>query len=57
MNDEPEQITLFQLEGFDEDGWVWACSPTAATSGAKISDELCRSQKAYGIVDYDKGEQ
>jgi hypothetical protein len=26
MNDEPEQDALFQIEGPDEDGCVWACS-------------------------------
>lgn len=27
MNDGPEQGALFRIEGPDEDGWVWACSP------------------------------
>lgn len=27
MDDEPEQGALFQMEGPDEDGCVWACSP------------------------------
>jgi hypothetical protein len=26
MDNEPEQCALFQLEGPDEDGCVWACS-------------------------------
>jgi len=26
-NNEPEQDTLFDIEGPDEDGCVWACSP------------------------------
>jgi hypothetical protein len=27
MDDEPEQEALFQVEGPDEDGCVWICSP------------------------------
>ncbi|MEA1071291.1 hypothetical protein [Sphingomonas sp. LY160] len=27
MEKEPEQEALFQIEGPDEDGCVWACSP------------------------------
>ena len=27
MEDEAEQEALFQLEGPDEDGCVWACAP------------------------------
>ena len=27
MDDEPPQEALFQIEGPDEDGCVWACSP------------------------------
>lgn len=27
MQDEPEQEALFQIEGPDEDGCVWICSP------------------------------
>ena len=27
MEDEPEQEALFELQGLDEDGCVWACSP------------------------------
>jgi hypothetical protein len=27
MQDEPEQKALFELEGPDEGGCVWACSP------------------------------
>ncbi|MEA1073307.1 hypothetical protein SH584_04170 [Sphingomonas sp. LY29] len=27
MEDQPEQEALFQIEGPDEDGCVWACSP------------------------------
>jgi hypothetical protein len=27
MEHEPEQEALFQIEGPDEDGCVWACSP------------------------------
>lgn len=27
MENQPEQEALFQIEGPDEDGCVWACSP------------------------------
>jgi hypothetical protein len=27
MTDEPEHEALFQIDGPDEDGCVWACSP------------------------------
>lgn len=27
MEDEPEQDALFEIEGPDEDGCVWICSP------------------------------
>lgn len=27
MENEPEQEALFELQGPDEDGCVWACSP------------------------------
>ena len=27
MNDEPQQDALFDIEGLDEDGCVWICSP------------------------------
>jgi hypothetical protein len=27
MSEEPQQDALFQIEGPDEDGCVWACSP------------------------------
>ena len=27
MSNQPEQDALFQIEGPDEDGCVWACSP------------------------------
>jgi hypothetical protein len=27
MEDEPEQTALFQIDGPDEDGCVWVCSP------------------------------
>jgi hypothetical protein len=27
MNNEPEQEALFQIDGPDDDGCVWACSP------------------------------
>jgi hypothetical protein len=29
MRDEPEQKALFHIEGPDEDGCVWICSPIA----------------------------
>lgn len=35
-DDEPEQEALFQIEGPDEDGCVWACS-------AKGRDDWCQS--------------
>jgi hypothetical protein len=27
VQEEPEQAVLFEIEGPDEDGCVWACSP------------------------------
>ena len=35
MTDGPEQPALFQIEGPDEDGCVWACSPEGRDIGCQ----------------------
>lgn len=41
MKDEPEQEALFQIEGPDEDGCVWICSPHG--DEPHVHDTWCRN--------------
>ena len=61
MEKEPEQEALFQLEGPDEDGCVWACSPGGRDvwcqnlgPAAKVVDVMSRWIES---VAYDEREQ
>ena len=56
MEDDPAQEALFQLEGPDEDGCVWACSPAGRDVWCqslgpteKVADVLARWLEA---IDY-----
>jgi hypothetical protein len=56
MHDEPEQEALFQIEGPDEDGCVWACSQNGREVWCqnlgpkdKVAEVLCQW---LGSIDY-----
>jgi hypothetical protein len=58
MEDEPEQEALFELQGPDEDGCVWACSPDGRDvwcqnlgPAAKVAELL---SQWLGSIDYDE---
>lgn len=58
MEDEPEQEALFELQGPDEDGCVWACSPagrdvwcTNLGPTEKVAEVMSRW---LGSIDYDE---
>jgi hypothetical protein len=56
MDDEPDQEALFEIEGPDEDGCVWICSPEGRevwcrNLGPKdaAAEKMC---KRLGSIDY-----
>ena len=61
MEDDPEQEALFELQGPDEDGCVWACSPAGDPHvwcqnlgpAAKVAEVL---SQWLGTIDYDEVE-
>ena len=60
MDEEPVQDALFQIEGPDEDGCVWACSPEGGDVWCqnlgpteKVAEVL---SQWLGSIDYDEKE-
>ena len=60
MEDEPQQEALFELQGPDEDGCVWACSPAGRDvwcqnlgPTAKVAEVL---SQWLGTIDYEEVE-
>ena len=58
MDDEPEQEALFEVEGPDEDGCVWICSPAGRDvwcrnlgPGEKVAEKM-----AQWLAEIDFGE-
>lgn len=56
MQDEPEQEALFEIEGPDEDGCVWICSPEGRDAWCrnlgpkeKAAEVMCQW---LGSIDY-----
>ena len=60
MQDEPEQEALFELQGPDEDGCVWACSPAGRDVWCQnlgpVDKVAAVMSQWLGTIDYDEVE-
>ena len=58
MNDELEQEALFELQGPDDDGCVWACSPAGSDVWCQNLgpvDKVAEVMSQWlGSIDYDE---
>ena len=61
MEDEPEQEALFELQGPDDDGCVWACSPKGRDVWCQNLgpvDKVAEVMSQWlGSIDYDEQDE